>query len=132
MYQKTNTQRKACEENICMRLNQRLWFNIQRFMNRDHIANVNSLAKLSKVPQSTLHQFSKQNHKSINFEHIERLAYVFGTDPMRLFEPPDTPIMSHSLEEIFHVAENLPESMRATILATGKELLKIQAYKDDK
>lgn len=107
-----------------MTLRKVLLANIHLQMARRSIASMTELAKLSKVPQSTLSKFETGVHDSIKLEHIAKIARSLHLDPAQLFlDTSSTSIPPMEAQSFLGVMEKLDPSDRGVLMATGYALV---------
>lgn len=100
-----------------------LLHNIRTHMDRRGIGTMTELARLSKVPQPTLHRFESGSHESISLTHIDKIARALQIDVAQLFLPPLASLPIHRSEAFVGVMEQLTPQEQGVVLATGTALI---------
>lgn len=107
-----------------MSLRETLLTNIHVQMDRRGVPTMTELARLSGVPQPTLHRFESGSHESISLTHIDKIARALQIDAAQLFLPPLTSLPIHRSEAFIGVMDQLTQQEQGVLLATGAALIK--------
>lgn len=106
-----------------MSLRDNLLHNIRAYMAKRGVTTMSELARISKVPQPTLHRFTSGDHDSISLQHIDRIARALEVDVAQLCAPPFKSLPPYQSEAFIGVMEQLTPNEQGVVLATSAALI---------